>query len=48
MCFTRSLCEAGEFQRMTDCAISVHKTFIADPGVQTNKDIMIIISYHTG
>lgn len=48
MCLIQSLCEAGKFLYMTNCAILVHKTFIADPEVQTYKDIMIIISYQTG
>lgn len=40
--FNSKLCEAGKFQCMTNGAISVHKTFTADPGVQANKDRMII------
>lgn len=43
-----SLYEPGKFQCLTNCAISLHKTFIADPEVKADKDIMVIISNHTG
>ena len=48
MCLIPRLCEPGKLQCMTNCAISLHKTFIADPGVKVDRNIMIIISNHTG